>query len=250
MARMNRMGAVYTDVLSLYPGTVAADYDAGGASGQTKIEAVLDRTTREVAAALTPDAYRQMTQVNAELVVRYATAGQTTATLGLLPAIAGTLHVWRYPMLGADAADIFSRQSDQYWVDWYGKPPQLGVGEVPSANVSLVAATGVITLPAGTLSLGDRLYASYDVDVDSASFSMPSLRDIVLLGAAAECGRWLFSQGTQEWSLVEDFRTRYVAMITAMREGALVPDELRKLSYYEPVERNSPEVTSVRIWRG
>ncbi len=37
MARFNRFGKTYTDVLGLFPGAALTDFDAGGANGQAKI---------------------------------------------------------------------------------------------------------------------------------------------------------------------------------------------------------------------
>lgn len=256
MSRFNRFGAVYTDVVSMFPGTILADFDGGGANGQTVIEGVLDRIAREVASAFTPDVYKQLTEVDCQEIVKYASSGQTTATLGLVPAVAGTLHIWIYPPL---ASLELTERSDGAPVDdfWYRKPV-LGYNE--TSGFSLTASTGAVTgLP--ELNAGDRVYASYDVDVDSASFSMASVKDIVLLGAAAELGSRLYSDAQQEWKLVEEYRSRYrgsmqptnpeSGQVGRAMAGTFVPDELRKLSYWNEVERKSEEgVSSVRLYRG
>lgn len=239
MSKYNRFGAVYTDVIGLYPGTVVADYDAGGANGQAKIEAVLDRITMEVAAALTAEVYRQITQVYAEEVVRYAVGGQTSITLGLKPIVAGTLHLWRYPGPGANAG--------QGWGDdWYLRGPVPGLNEVPTGNYSVNVTTGVVTLSGLSLSAGERVFASYDVDIDAATFSLPSVAYLVILGAASELGAVLFSTGAQEWKLVEDYRERYRGRYVVQEGGAMakafagnwIPDELRRLNYWKEVERS------------
>lgn len=242
MSRFNRFGATYDKVVAMYPGSVLADYDGGGASGQTRIEEVLDRITREVAAAFTPEVYRQLTQVDAEEVVRYATAGQTTATLGLAPVVAGTVHLWQYPNPEAMSGDSGYAG---FSVDYYRKPRK-GYNEL--SGYSVTAATGAVTAITA-LSLGDRLYATYDVDTDNASISMPSVADLVYLGTAAEVGARLYSEGTQEWKLVEEYRARFAARMTEAREGRWIPDELRKLNFWEEVERGSDQVTSVRFYR-
>lgn len=234
MARFNLFGSVYTSVVAMYTGASATDF-----GGQSAIEAVMARITRDVSAALSPDAYRQMTEVDCEEVVRYATAGQTTATLGLPPVVAGTLHLWTYP------SQDWSGMPGSYSSDEYTRKPRFGILE--TTGWTLTASTGAIT--GLSLSLGDRLYASYNVDVDSVSFSMPSLADLVVLGTAAEMGARLYSAGTEEWKLVEEYRTRYAAQMTTAREGAWIPDELRKLRYWSELERSSEEVRSVRLYR-
>lgn len=243
MARFNRFGATYAQAIALYPGTVIADYDAGGGSGQTKVEAVMDRITREVASALTPDVYRQMTEVDAQEVVRYATDGQSTATLGLVPALTGTYHLWAYPNI--NLADSRLADLGEYG-EWVYRKPGKGVNEL--TGYSVTASTGAIT--GLSLSTGDRLYATYDVDVDSASYSLASVADIMLLGVAAELGSNLYTEGTQEWKAVTEYRDRYNKWLEALREGAWVPDELRKLTYWTEIERTSSEVKSVPWSRG
>lgn len=257
MARYNRFGAVYTDVMAMFPGTILADYDGGGDSGQTIIEGVLDRIAREVASSMTPDVYKQFTEVDCQQIVRYATAAQTTASLGLVPVIAGTLHIWIYPPL---AALELNERSDGGPVDdfWYRKPV-LGYNE--ETGFSLNATTGAVTA-LRELNAGERVFASYDVDVDNAAFSMPSVKDIVVLGAAAELGSRLYSDASQEWKLVDEYRSRYRGAMqsTPGQEGGtmgralagtFVPDELRKLTYWSEVERKSDEgVGSFRRYRG
>lgn len=252
MARFNRFGAVYTDVLAMFPGSDVTDYVDGGASGQTAVEAVLDRITREVAGALSPEVYRQMTQVDCELVVRYATDAQSTATLGLAPVVAGTYHLWQYP--NPELLDAGTSQAgDGAWSD-FARKPRFGIGEL--TGYSITASSGAITGLA--LALGNQLFASYDVNVDSSSFSMPSVKDIVLLGAAAEMGARLYSEGESSWKLVDEYRARYRGSFEQSDAGAMgkallgdwVPDELRKLNYWTEVERRSLDVKSVRLYRG
>lgn len=260
MARFNRFGAVYTLVTALYPGADLTDYDDGGANGQTRIESVLDRIARKVASAFTPEVYRQITQVDCMEAVRYATAGQTTATLGrpeqatatnyLVPLVAGTVHLWQYPnpellnrpnVLGGGLGGASAFSSD-----FYTRKPAFGINEL--SGYAVTAATGAVTGLA--LNLGDRLFASYDVDVDSASFSLPSVADVVAMGTAAECGGRLYSEGMNEWKLVEQYRTDFAAMLERITDGEWVPDELRSLRYWTDVERKSDEVRSVRLYRG
>lgn len=240
MSRYNRFGSAYTDVMGLYPGTVVTDYDQGGASGQTRIEAAMDRACRRFAMALSPDVYRQMTKVDAEQPVRYATSGQATFVLGLGPMVANTLHVWRYPSLYAVSIGV---------VEGFTQAPQVGLLEEPTPGTSTAGAVVTVT-PTTTLALGERMFASYDVDVDNTSFAMPSIADLCLYGAATELGALLYSNEQQEWKLVDEYRKRWDDALKAAAEGAWVPDELRKLTYWQEVERSSNEVRSIHRPRG
>lgn len=252
MSRFNRFGGVFTDVSAMYPGTATVDYDGGGANGQVRIEAALDRAVLEVTAALTPDVYKAITQVVNQFVERYATAGQTTWTLGIKPVIAGTVHLWRYPLdtpLGGIGTLVGN--SGFFYGEQFYKPPTKGYFEIASTDFSVNAATGVCTYTgAQAVQLGDRIYATYDVDTDNASFALPQLSLVSILGASAEMGERLYSQNTQEWALVTQYRTRFAAMIELIRAGTLIPDEVRKLNYWQDIERVNNEVKSVRLGRG
>ena len=245
MSRYNRFGKLYTDVSACYPGTATTDYDAGGASGQTRIEEALDRATLEVAAALTPAVYKALTVVEAEEVVAYASAGQASFTLGVIPITSGTLHLWLYPMV-PPTGSTWGSSYDEGW----SKPPVLGYNEIASTDYSVAVSTGVITYTGSSIALGSRVFASYSVNTDSASFASLMLGQIAVLGAAAELGERLYSSATQEWALVTQYRTRYNDLIAKLKDGELVPDEVRKLKYFTEIERTNNEVRSVRFLRG
>ncbi len=258
MARFNRFGAVYGDVMAMYPGTGVTDYDSGGANGQAKIEAALDRAVREISGAFTPEVYEQIMHVDAEQVARYATAGQSTFTCGLNPVLAGTLHVWVFPSTNLlNAPGGWGTYMTSYlgaYEDYFIKP-RVGILEVPSGQVALTASTGGVVLSGVTVNVNDRIYATYDVDVDNATFAMKSCADAAIMGAAAELGASLYSSASQEWKLVETYREKFRGIPTdkgykgGSLEGNWVPDELRKLTFFQEVERTSNQVGSYRMRR-
>lgn len=246
MSRYNRFGKVFGDVMRCFPGTVVADYDAGGANGQTNIESAMDRATMEVAAALPPAVFNALTNVQAQEVISYASAGLASFTLGMVPVIAGSVHMWLYPLLpppgGMWNASLWS-------AEWF-RPPTIGFLEAPTADYVVTASTGAISYTGRAVNLGERVFASYSVDVDNAAFSSLMLGQVAVLGASAELGELLYSQGTQEWALVTQYRERYQSLMDQLKDGSLIPDEVRKLKYFTEVERTNNEVRSVRFLRG
>jgi hypothetical protein len=255
MARWNNFGAVPADVQNMFPGVQTSDFDDGSTNGTVRIQAALDRITRDVAAAFPPEVYTQATTVDCEEVVKYAAAGQTTGTLSLKPILANTLHLWQYPnteLWDPSRYPAFrTNVTSGFSMDWFYRKPTPGIIELDQSAlaIALNLTTGVLTnLPA--MSAGDRIFASYDVDVSSASFAMQSVADIVVYGAAAELGDRLFSQASAAWKLVEDYAKRYAAAIEKIRAGGWIPDEVRSVPHWTPVERSSDEVRSVRLYRG
>ncbi len=248
--RFNSFGATPTQLIAKYPGTVLADYDGGGTNGSAVITATLEAIAREVSSAFTASVYSQLTQVDCEEVVRYATDGQTTATVGMPTIAAGTLHLWAYPSLAALNGHTNGTAIDggfEYDL-WYRKPV-VGYNElVLGTDYSISGSTITFIIPR---TVGERIYASYDTDPANASYAMPSVADIVLLGSAGELGSRLYSEGTQEWKLVTQYAERYKEWLTKIMAGEWIPDEIRKLNYWTEAERvSSTEVTTVRRYRG
>ncbi len=248
--RFNSFGASAAQLIAKYPGTVLADYDGGGSNGSAVITATLESISREVASAFTAEVYKQLTQVDCEEVVRYATDGQTTATVGMPTITAGTLHLWAYPSLAALNGHTNGTAIDGgFEYDMWYRKPVVGYNELTlGVDYSVSGATITFIVPR---TVGERIYASYDTDAANASFALPSIADIVLLGSAAELGSRLYSEGTQEWKLVTGYAERYKDWLDRITKGTWIPDEVRKLLYWNEVERVSEsEVTTVRRYRG
>lgn len=235
MANYNRFGSTAVQLVAMFPGTAAADL-----GGNTEIETVLDRIAREVAGALSPLAYGVLAEEAAlEMVEDYASAGQTSVTLGLVPVITGTARLWSLPQ---DTND----------------KPKKGYGQLTVSAVNLT--TGVVTL-SSALSAGDRVFATYDLDCESASFSWPSVADAVLYGAAAVMGARLYTAGDgQEWALVNDYRAKYAGrvggtvgedgVLRLSREGRWQPDELRTLRWWTEIDTEAGQIGSFLLPRG
>ena len=252
----NRFGATYDQVIDLFPGAVTTDFATDSKTGDTIINAVLDRVSRDIMRAMPPAMRDGMFQVNAEQCVRYATQGQTTFSVGMKPVLSGTMHLWRYPTQASleipIPLNIAGVGSGVFASDYAFRRPVKGLLELASTDYSVTYSTGAIllggTISAG-LNLGERIYASYDVDVDNAAFSMPSLADVLCYGAGAEVGSKLYSEGTAQWALVKDYRERYAGIVTAIAAGEWVPDELRRLRYWEDLQPKNSEIKSARIHR-
>ncbi len=242
MSTYNRFGATYDKVIELYKDTVIADYGS-----QAIVEAEMDRVTREVASAVMPNVFEQITQVRAEWIVRYATQGQTSWNLGMFPLRAGTIHMWLYPPI---AAYVSQNLPGYFMAPAYYRAPEKGVMEMATTDYSVNATTGAVTYSGAALNIGSRIYASYDVDMDNAVFSLLSLADAVVLGTASALGSKLYSDNLQQWQLVKDYQARYAAKISMLLDGKLIPDEVRRLNYYQDVERASPQWGTVNMLRG
>lgn len=235
MATYNYFGATEAQLLAMYPGAVVADFGAAGSAA-----AVLARIAREVSAAFTVEVYRCLAEVvQLEMIEDYAAAGQTTVTLGLLPIVTGTVHIW----VRSQGDDLSTK-------------PVLGAGEATVSSVNL--ATGAVVL-SSALALGDKVFATYEINAEDSAFSWPSVADVVLLGAAAEMGARLYTQADQAWALVTEYQGRYRGTYVVTeggaqarsRTGTWIPDELRTLRWWEEIERSQPEggIGSVRRYR-
>lgn len=241
MPAFNRFGAVYTSVVSLYPGTAAADYGNGVAlAGQTSVEESIDRACDRIVAAMPEAVHNQLVSPALLLVVQRATAGQTTATLPILPAVSGTVHIW------VGQPSQFQEEPQQYPGQW----DALGMIELSPTLYTVNVTTGAIVLTNGMV-YGDQLYASYDVDATSATWTELSLARLAIRGAAAELGARLFSQADQQWLLVEKYEAQFNADLESLASGAWVPESIRYLKWWKEVEpTGTGGMTSIVLPRG
>ncbi len=231
MGSYNSFGATEAALLRCFPGTAAADY-----GGSTAITEALARISRELAGAMTQASYRALAEmVELQLVEDFAAAGQTTVTLGLAPYLASTLHIWGY----ARTDDL---SEEPVWDE---------------SELTVTSVVGqVVTLTNG-LARGDRIFATYEIDPENVAFSWTSCADLVIYGAAAELGARLFSEGTQQWELVKEYKEKYQGIVpeggalARAREGTWVPDELRTLKFWKDIDRSQAKtLDSVRRYRG
>lgn len=228
MSVYNYFGTSFSRVIEFYPDTIAKDF-----GGEEIILDELARVARKVASSLTPTVYQQMTEPDLQLIVRRATAGQSTAQLGLYPIIAGSVRLWRINQ-GAvrDPLDV--------------PKPMPGYGETSgTTNATTGAITGIPPMDAN-----DQMYASYQVDVDAATFDMPSMGEICAMGAAANLGPRLYARGSELFEAVKELGERFNKTIDLMLAGTWIPDELRQLRWWNEIERSSSQIASIDLLRG
>jgi hypothetical protein len=249
MANWNRFGQTFDKLLNLFPDVALTDFGTNGITGDVIIGNVFDRITRELVRAMPPAVLESLYQVDAEQVIRYAFAGQTTMYCSLLPLISGSVHLWRYPSLAALESPILYG----YAVDFSFRRPVKGFNEIDPSQYTVNLTSGLLTLGssyAPGVAIGERFFATYDVDVENALFAMPSLADIVLYGAAAELGSSLYSDGSEQWSRVTSYKERFDGVIEDLQDGTWVPDEIRRLHHWVEVTPKNAEVKSIRVHRG
>lgn len=229
----NRFGAVASDVLPLYRGTVLTDF-----GGSTVIETALDRAVDLILGSFSPSVYRAVTQPQLLRLVSRGTNGQIIVpAVPLLPIAANSLHVWvGYPNeFALKPRTIYETQG--------------GLVELSSDQFTADLSTGVITLATG-LQSEQQVFVSYDTDPSSTLFAMASMARLAVRGAAAELGAQLYTQGTQQWALVEEYRTQFIDELARLRTGDSIPDEIRLAVFWQEVERTSQTVSSVDLLRG
>ena len=214
-----------------------------------------DRATAKPSGKCPSVVYRAFTKVENEWIERFGSVGETNFNTGIFPIIASTFHMWIYP-LNQPAGGLGDQlgASGLFYLEAYYKPPSKGWLEVDASCLSVTASTGAIVYtPVGgnaAINLGDRVYATYDVDSDNASFSVNQLQQIVIMGAAAEIGPFLYSESQQGWGLVDSYKARYAGFLKDLAEGKLIPDEVRKLSHWQEIEPTGKEAKSFRLNRG
>ncbi len=250
MSTYNYFGATTAGVVDNF---TVGDYTPTVAEfgGTAVVQSALASATWEVEQALPPIVFQQLTEPDLQLVERRATAGQTTVTLGFIPVIAGKVHIWvgqpgvfiQRPSLATDGWAINNGMSQGQPVSY------LAQSELDSARFSVNATTGVVTLTTA-LTANDYVFASYQVDVDAAAYSVPSLANIIESGAAAEVGSKVYPRAGSSWELVQTYADQYARAIEALNKGNWVPSELRLMRWFQEVEKaQDNRISSTRLYR-
>lgn len=233
----NNFGATEADVPALYQGSAAEDF-----GGSSIIQAALDRYGEMVTECLSDRLWSSIRTPTAQLVVREATAGQTTWSLGLAPVVAGTVHLFKYAA-------------------WPRSLPQtqiggtLGEAEIDPDDYTVTLSTGAVVYSGDSLNEGEMVFATYEVDVENAAFSMESLASKVTIGAGAELGAMIYVQpadpasGQGRWGLVKWYADQWREWCTKAKAGEWIPAEIRALDWWQ-APTSGGTMGSVVIQRG
>lgn len=249
----NRWGATEAMVLRVFAtgGYTPTAADFGGSAA---IADELDGATFSVAQALPLAFLNQIEHPDLERIVTRATAGQTSATLGFGPAKAGTVHIWTGPPQAFVSRPILLTDPWLRGGGW-GISQSVGVQATPTGAVvelqeTQFSVTGQAVSLVTALNRSDLVYASYDVDVEGVTFSIPSIADMVAKGAAFGLGSKVFPQATSEWAYVARIGEDWASYLGEVAAGKLVPAELRAKQWWqEPDRAQDGTIGSVRRYR-
>jgi len=256
----NNFGAVNADVLLKFAlsGYAPTEDDFGGASAIT--DALNDAVLAVVQAM--PAVIRDMIQrPEFMLVESRATANQTVFfAKSLLPLIVGKTHVWTGNPQQFVSKPVLLNYPWARSGFYIGANTQGGLflPTPPGSSVELAEdkftvnslVTGQITL-IEPLNRNDQVFISYEVDIEDATFTLPSLSDLAVLGATSVLGAKVYPQATSQWPYVQSMTEAWAEGVEGLAKGTWVPAELRVLQWWKSPEPNAAEglVGSVRRYR-
>jgi hypothetical protein len=244
----NAFGSTPAKLMGFFPSS--ANMTSCDLGSENDILEALARATREVATLLKPEVKQQLFTPSLNQIVRdgEATDGQTTCTLGQIPVVANTVHLWIRPLREYGYCPGIG-VGEPYWYGDMGKP-RLNCAEVSPADFSVNLSTGLITfLNNVSLKRWDTVYATYRPDTTSPSYSVPSLQDIVYTFAALDLGS-VMSQQAGVPLFIQSLDKKAENYRDQLQKGWFVPAELLYLKWYDDLERNSTfTVKSVRTNR-
>ena len=236
----NNFGAQATQLPSYYPGTQLEDYDEN--DGVAVITDALARASERIVNAMPPLLYNAIAKPTLVYCELRATAGQAAVQIPWGTAMPQTMHVWYgYPQ------QFINRPRTMYEVNRGDSLCELAPDQF-NCNYNTGAIALNIVMPQEA-----QILVSYLTNVSNILFAIPSLSRIALRGAAAELGARLYSDGEQYvWGLVKRYQDDFDRDVKQISEGALVPPEVRALTFWEAVQpkaEDSGRAGSVRIWR-
>lgn len=190
MANYNRFGAVYTQAVSMFPGTAAADF-----GGQTAIETIMDMVEAEIISNCNPWIRLALTTCVGALICSKPTDGQTVITVNTQ---------------GGLFYDCTSNW--EIFIDYAGpEPPTKGYGYVNADGITVTeVATDTIriTLDADlALDETDFVVMNCDIDPTDSTFSLPTMANILLLGTAVMLGYQIYT--ADESPLIKKYQQLY-----------------------------------------
>lgn len=251
----NNFGATVDEVLLQF---AAGDYapTATDFGGTDAINDAIAAAADAVAQAMPLALLEKIQHPDLERIVTRATQGQTVCHLGFAPVVLGTVHIWTGPPQAFAAKPILITDP---WARMGGWSTNTGPGvaatpvgpqpEKAETDFSVVA-DGTVTL-AAPLNRSDQVFASYDVNVDDATFRIASIANAVANGAAAALGAKVYPQASAEWAYVTRLGEGWADYLGELAAGRLVPAELRTKQWWEEPDRvQEGGMGSVRRYRG
>lgn len=213
--------------LTAYAGA-AYSIEAHDAIGTTQAVAVVERIVGEIKSAL-PERYRRMlTQIEGEMVVRWAAHRQATTTTTYQIASADQLYLWR---------NLTGPYDDRSINHAMYSPLDVTNGLANYADYSVgTASPTVITFQLGGNTQTDGRLAKGDMIVADYTHSLPTvprlLHKIALHKSAYEI---LWQMGMGEAAIPEAitaYKTEADTLLTALRDGTAGIDEFDQIRLY------------------
>jgi len=234
----NMWGCSVQGILNKFPNTDACVF-----GGESVIEDAIESAAREVARSLREDMIQALTNVQLEILVDYATDGQSTATLGQRPIKTGTVHLWKF---FCGVTDSNYEKFSSFCGDG---PPRIGQCEMDTDDFSVNVNTGVVTF-SPTLDLNERIYASYDLETESTAFAVGSCCDATTALVLADLSALTANEAGDRTPFHSHWRERAKEIRRQLLSGDFIPAELRDRQFYQEIVRKQNRVISRRRVRG
>lgn len=245
--RFNYFGCTTADVLILMK-TGSYNPTAAEFGGDPAILTFMDDSVDDIIQMMPEAMFQSLFDVVLEKVEQRAAEGQDTIRTGLKPLVSGKTHVWT-------GMPSYFKTKPRLLTDVLGdmvftSPELVPLAELGSDAFTVDNATGTITLGANyKLRANYQAYVTYSVDVDSASFVVDSLANLVANGALAKLGSKFYARGTSQWSFIDGIRSDYSEKISDLRDGKWLPNEIRQMRYWQEVIPEADKKTSVQMGR-
>lgn len=229
--RYNAWGATPADLLQ----HIGLPGECSVAGGESAIQAFLEKAAREVALSMKDYQCEALTRPKYEIIVEFATAGQTTAATFLKPIVAGSLRMWRYRNPDCD-------WNEGMWNTWWKgllQRPQVGFQEF--TDYTLDEATGVVTFTV-PLTKNDRVLVSYTANTEDETYVVASCADKVLDLAAADISIQLLDKDRAEY-----WRMKAKQVREDLQSGAWIAAELRHTLWWFEKKKTNSGLRSLRL---
>jgi hypothetical protein len=198
------------------------------------------------------DVFKQMTQVELEIVERRATAGQTVVNTTLTPVVAGKTYVWaeqpRFFLTMPKKKTDLLRDEEFFDRSIYKPLAELTEGTDYTINVT----NGQITFTT-VLDQDDEVVVSYETDSENSNFRINSLAQCAADGAAYLLAARLYPRASSKWEYLETLNEQFTKKLASLQDESWIPPELRLMTFWKeltPISEKKSSIYTGKLIRG
>ncbi len=202
--------------------------------GTTVINDCLASAVDQIIQSMPEIVFRQLTQVELEIVERRATEGQTLVRTTLTPVVDGKTYIWRgqpkyFLQKPKKKTDLLADE------EFFDPSVHRPLSELDPSEYTINLVNGEITLN-DPLKSQDQVAVTYEVDSASTDYKVGSLSICAADGAAYLLASRLYPRASSKWEYLDMLNEQFTKKLESLQDQSWVPPELRLINFWKIIE--------------